>query len=82
MSKRFDVIVLGTVLGTATGWDEVDVDCVVYFDFEPSLTFVKLANDVVKNQYEGVAINFTTGTVECYEHDRIPLSFKLKLFYV
>lgn len=34
--KRYQAVVLGRVIGTASGWDGLDFNAILFFDFHPA----------------------------------------------
>ena len=79
MNDRIDVTVLGTVIGTASGWDEIESDCLAFYDFRGNIDFGNAILDPFKEVYESISLNFTTGEIEAYEGDQVVLSKKLNL---
>ena len=60
ISERFDVIVLGRVIGTASGWDTDGADNYQYFEFDP-------ANGVNIPVSEVLSISYDSGTFETWK---------------
>lgn len=60
-SERLDWIVLGRLIGTATGWDQADTFVIMLYDFEP---VEALALDLPSG---GVNIDFESGKLETYD---------------
>lgn len=59
--KRIDVILLGVKIGTASGWDEMDVAVFFFYDFEPA--------EGVSIPAGGINVDLNTGIVELYEDE-------------
>ena len=80
MSDRINVDVLGTVIGTASGWDELEVNHLCFYDFElnPEYEYV-LFNEAIPLKAESISINYSDGVVEFYEDNKVSYSGKLKL---
>lgn len=74
-----DVIIMGVTIGTATGWDEVDVAFLTFYDFEPNMTFGHAIKGPYHEMYESIGINFQTGEIECYQGDKVILSTTMSL---
>jgi imidazole glycerol phosphate synthase subunit HisF len=79
MSKRFEVKVLGTVIGTCDGWDEIGVNHLVFYNFEVNPNFVTLINRSFSSTADSVSINFETGEVEVYQGDYVVWTGNLHL---
>jgi hypothetical protein len=77
--QRIDVTVMGSIIGTASGWDEMDSDCLCFYDFEVSSSFKPLLNKFKDNKAESISVNFTTGLVEAYEGSVVLWSGNLSL---
>lgn len=59
--QRIEVKVLGLVIGTASGWDELDT-CVLYFyDFEP--------NNGINLPSKDLVVDFEDGLFMTYDDD-------------
>lgn len=76
---RNDVIVMGVTIGTATGWDEVDVAFLSFYDFQPNMYFGHAIKGPYQEMYESIGINFQTGEVECYQGDEVVLKATMEL---
>lgn len=59
--NRMKVLALGIELGTASGWDDMEVGVFFFYDFEPA------ENCPISSG--GINVNFTTGLVEVYDTD-------------
>jgi hypothetical protein len=57
--KRVDWTVLGRVIGTATGWDQVDTFVMMLYDFEPAVDVDLPTGDI--------NIDFENGVVETFD---------------
>ncbi len=79
MSKRIDVTVLGTIIGTASGWDEVDIDCLMYYDFVPNLDCSHAVLEKFPDKSDSISINYTTGVIEAYDNDKVIFTGNLTL---
>ena len=62
MSERSDWIILGRVIGTATGWDQTDTFAVNLYNFEP-------ANGVSIPAADCLSIQFEDGLAKIYSDD-------------
>ena len=58
---RMNVKVLGTLIGTASGWDAVDTTIFSFYDFEPVIPLLK----EFKNT--SISIDFDSGEFESYD---------------
>jgi hypothetical protein len=74
-----DVIVMGVTIGTATGWEEVDVAFLSFYDFKPNMYFGHAIKGPYQEMYESIGINFQTGEVECYQGDEVVLKATMEL---
>lgn len=61
MSYRFDVQVLGVTIGTADGWDEMDIPNMQFYNFESAVSSIPSADCIV--------ILYDTGKLETYDND-------------
>ena len=59
MKERIDVVILGRMIGTATGWDQSDDFSMIFYDFEPK-------DDVEIPTASSINIDFVSGKVEAY----------------
>lgn len=62
MDERFDVTVLGEVIGTASGWDGMDYLEVLFYNFEPS-------NKISGLDGGDVCVNYNNGKFEYYNDE-------------
>lgn len=62
---RIEIKVLGTLIGTASGWDDVDVNHLQYYDFIPDPSFTPFQRESFSNS-TCMSINLDTGLVETY----------------
>lgn len=60
--KQIQVIILGRLLGTASGWDGADDPAVAYYDFEPEAGVRLQAGSFVE-------FSLDTGNVVYYNED-------------
>ena len=80
LQTTMDVEVLGTIIGTASGWDEIDLNHLCFYDFElnPEYEYV-LFNEAIPLKAESISVNYTDGVVEFYDDNKVSYSGKLKL---
>lgn len=78
--KRIDITVLGTLIGTASGWDDCGVCYNIYYNFEPNIDFA-LSYEVTNSIYSSISCNYDTGLLEFYNEagDKVLFSRQLKL---
>lgn len=69
MSNRLDVRVLGVTIGTADGWDELDISKIQFYDFESSIPGIDSA--------ECITVEFETGELTSYSQGNTPTSYDL-----
>lgn len=73
-------MVMGVTIGTATGWEEVDVAFLSFYDFEPNENFWRVIHKGhYAKKYESIGINFQSGEFECYTGDHIDLQGTMSL---
>jgi hypothetical protein len=67
--ERMKVVFMGVLIGTASGWDEIDTQVIAFYEFEPdekAKNFVGLSGVLT--------INGTEGTMEiCEEGEEEPI---------
>lgn len=76
MEDRMEVKLLGKVLGTASGWDEVDDHCVVFYNLATN-TFGQKLLKFWGEDYRDFEVNFVTGEVVIIKSDDNRLAVKL-----
>lgn len=59
--ERKELIIMGVNIGTYTGWDDMDVAVLFFYDFEP--------REGVNLPAGGINVDFNTGIVEVYTDD-------------
>jgi hypothetical protein len=62
MTDRTEVKVLGKIIGTMSGWDEVDNQAYIFYDFEPNDLGTKFIQDWTTSE-TSLVINYVEGTV-------------------
>ena len=55
---RFNVEVMGVVIGTADGWDEMDILCLQFYNFESAVKAIPSA--------DSISIAFDKGKLDTY----------------
>lgn len=56
-NKRLTYTILGRNIGTATGWDELDLDVMVLYEFEPAEGINLPKGDLYVNYIKGIFQN-------------------------
>lgn len=59
-----ELVVLGTCIGSCNGWDQVDDQALIFYNYHPNETGSKFCRGVVIPEGVDIAINFETGNVE------------------
>jgi hypothetical protein len=60
--ERFEWVVLGRVIGTATGWDQADTFVMQIYDFEPD-------KEINLPKADCLTIDFEKGVAQIYDDD-------------
>ena len=60
MAAKIKVTILGRVIGTASGWDEVGDQCLSFYDFAP-------AKNVDLQKCSSISVSFDSGVIEGYD---------------
>lgn len=72
---HIEVLVLGTKIGEASGWDQIDDDCMFFYDFTPNYAGMKLG---ILSGHD-VQLNLVSGVLEVVAKDRVELLMELQL---
>lgn len=63
MSDLIPVSIIGVVIGHSDGWDEMDTNAMMFYQFEPDSATGIEAGDLF--------VNYETGVFEVYKGDKI-----------
>lgn len=74
MNKRTDWVMLGRLIGTATGWDQGDTFALSLYDFEPAEGVCLPKGDPY--------INFESGVIEYWSDDGQVVVYRFDLIDV
>ena len=66
---RFNVEVMGVVIGTADGWDEMDIPCIQFYNFESAVKAIP--------SVDSIFIAFDKGKLETYGEEGIMNTYDL-----
>lgn len=58
---RIEVKIIGFTIGTASGWDDMGINIIFFYDFEPNPGF-NISGD-------GLNIDFNTGVISAYDNE-------------
>ena len=69
MSDRMNCHILGRILGTASGWDTLDTNAIIFYDFIPAPELI-----AVLPTHDCLEVNFETGQLSIYSEDGNPIA--------
>lgn len=69
MSNRFNVQILGVTIGTADGWDEMDIPYIQFYNFESVVNAIPSADCIV--------IAYDTGKLGTYNDGQTTNTYDL-----